>query len=450
MSYVSATPLAAYATHERPTLSRRLATGERLPPALLTMPTFGGTLAAVRALGRYGVSVTVAGSEFLAPARWSRHARRFRHCPPVRDTGAFLDWLVRFGEREPGAFLYPASDDLAWLFASHQAQLQKHFLLFQPPVGTLVRLLDKKKLYAACDEVGLATMPTWFPQDAAAVQQVLGELPLPLVVKPRTQVLLSTGNHGHLVERREDVVPAYADWLRRDRYLPGLLKDFGDVTSPMLQAFRRNATHAVYSLSGFVHRDGQLLGARAARKLLQRPRRVGVGLCFEDAPVELGLLDRVVQLCRRTGYHGVFEVEFILDGDEYRLIDFNPRFYGQMHFENARALPLPLFAYLAALGDEAGLAALAEEARAHDSRGSVYCFRFAHHLLLTLRRLAGTSSAAETARWRRWGRDNRARMVDASADTDDWLPGIVHASAEVWNAARHARGYLRHSILEPD
>jgi D-aspartate ligase len=429
---------------------RRPTGSAALPPALLTMPTFGGTLAAVRALGARGIPVTVAGSEFLAPARWSRYAQRFVHCPSPRNLGRFLDWLLAFGKRQPGHFLYPASDDLAWLFARHQEELSKHFLLFQPPVSTVVRLLDKKRLHAACAQVGLATMPTWFPQSVEDVERVLPELQMPLVIKPRTQVMLSTGNHGRLIEERSDVVRRYTEWLVRDRYRPGLEKDFGDVTSPMLQAFDMRAAVGVYSLSGFIHRDGQLLGARAALKVLQRPRRVGVGLCFEDTPVEMDLLERVVALCREVGYFGVFEVEFVPDGDLHRLIDFNPRFYGQMHFESARALPLPVFAYLAAIGDEAALATLTEEARGHDTAGSAYCFQFGHQMLLTLRRLAGTTSAEESARWKVWSARNRERMVDASADAEDWLPGYVHATAELWSAARYARGYVKNCVLDPN
>ena len=431
-------------------MSRRPASSTAFPPALLTMPTFGGTLAAVRALGARGIPVTVAGSEFLAPARWSRYAQRFVRCPSTRNLDRFLDWLLAFGEREPGHFLYPASDDLAWLFASHAEELKKHFLLFQPPVATLVSLLDKKRLHAACASVGLATMPTWFPTGIEDVERLLPQLQMPLVIKPRTQVHLSTSNKGRLIEDRGDVVRRYREWLKRHLYRPGLEKDFGDVSLPMLQAFDMGAQLGVYSLSGFVHRDGRLLGARAALKVLQRPRRVGVGLCFEDAPVELDLLDRVVALCREVGYFGVFEVEFVLDGDQHRLIDFNPRFYGQMHFESARALPLPVFAYLAAIGDEAALATLSEEAHGHDTAGSAYCFQFGHQMLLTLRRLAGTSSAAESERWKVWNVRNRERMVDASADAEDWLPGVVHATAELWRAARYARGYVRDSVFDPD
>ena len=52
----------------------------------------------------------------------------------------------------------------------------------------------------------------------------------------------------------------------------------------------------------------------------------------------------------RIGYFGVFEAEFIRLGDERLLIDFNPRFFGQMGFDVARGLPIVGLAYEAALG----------------------------------------------------------------------------------------------------
>jgi len=412
------------------------------------MPTYGGTLAAVRALGGRGVQVTVAGSEILAPARWSRSAHRFERAPSPREPERFLGWLLEFGRRAPGHFLYPTSDDLAWFLARHAPALRRDFLLFQPPVQTVVRLLDKKRLHAACGEVGLRTLPTWFPETTDEVARLAPSLPRPLLIKPRTQVFLRTENHGQLVEAGDDLPALHHRWLQRDRYLPGVEEDFGPLRSPMLQEFRTTEEGGVYSVSGFIDRDGTLLGARASRKVLQRPLRVGIGLCFEDAPPKPALLHGLVSLCRRVGYFGVFEAEFIRSGGEHHLIDFNPRFYGQMHFECARGLPLPVFAYLAAQGDHAGLRALSEEAARFDARGYRYAFRFGHRLLFALRRLAGTASAEESARWSRWLSEDPERLVDASADPTDRAPGRVHALAELWAATRHVRGYLRGSVLD--
>jgi hypothetical protein len=137
-----------------------------------------------------------------------------------------------------------------------------------------------------------------------------------------------------------------------------------------------------------------------------------------------------------VGHFGVFEVEFLFEGERRTAIDFNARFYGQMGFELRRGLPLPLFAWLGACGEERELRerVLAAAASA-DGPGAIYCHRVVFELLLLERRLARGAAAAETERWRRWYAENRAGAVDASADSVDWLPGWVHTAAELRAAA---------------
>jgi len=359
-----------------------------------------------------------------------------------------LDWLVAFGRNNPVHFLYPTSDDLAWLLARNARTLSKHFLLFQPPVETVVSVLDKRRLHHACGEVGISTVPTWFPKSLEDVVTLAPALPRPLAIKPRTQVFLASQNKGSLVQPADDLAAVYRRWMERNRYLPGLEEDFGPIAAPMLQEFWSTEIEGVYSISGFVDRDGTLLGARASRKLLQRPRLFGVGICFEESSVDADVLESVVALCRRVGYFGVFEAEFLLSGGVHHLIDFNPRFYGQMHFECARGLPLPVFAYLAATGDRVGLRALADSAAGFDSRGYRYAFRFGHRFHLGLRRLAGTTSAEEAARWSGWMEAEGGRLVDPSLHPGDSAPGRVQALAEVWGALRHPRAYLRGWVLD--
>src|SRR5262249_34632849 len=214
------------------------------------MPTYGGTLPAVRDLGSHGVPVTVAGAEWLAPSRWSRRAARTLHSPPPRQERAFVDWLLAFGEESPGHFLYPTSDDLVWVLARHAPALKRSFLLLQPPLETVVTLLDKKRLHAACASAGLATLPTWFPESVEDVLRLAPELPRPLLIKPRPQVFLASENHGRTVQDGDALVAIYRGWLERDRYLPGVEEDFGLLATPMLQAFAPNSA-GVYSLSGF-------------------------------------------------------------------------------------------------------------------------------------------------------------------------------------------------------
>lgn len=409
------------------------------------MPGYMGTLAAVRALGSRGVCVTVAGDGLLAPARWSRYTKKFLACPSSREPAQLIEWLFNFGDRHPGYFLYPTSDDLIWLFAQHEKELRARFRLYQPAVESQLRLLDKKQLYEVCLKARVDTVESWFPNGDDQLQKLAPTLPYPMLLKPRTQAQLSSWNKGAMAWNRAELVEKYRWCTRRDGYPAEMHRALGEhLSEPIIQRYSERAVDGIYSLAGFVDESCELLGARASVKVLQRPRRIGTGLCFESAKVIPSVSEAVVRLCKEAGYFGVFEAEFIVEGDRHMLIDFNPRFYGQMEFEHSRGLPLAYLALLGAMGEREEMRAVAAEAkRASQDEGFVYCHHVYFEMLLALRRGVGSITAAERQRWRDWYRAHEGRAVDASASTTDPKPGVIHTAAELKGALRHPAGFLR-------
>jgi predicted ATP-grasp superfamily ATP-dependent carboligase len=420
-------------------------------PFLLTNPGHGGTLAAARCLGQHGVPITVAGSELLSPTRWSRFVARRVSCPPVHDTERFVAWLMEFGEREPGHVLYPTCDDLAWIVARHAGELGKRYRLYQPAAGAVLSLLDKKALHALCAELAIPTLPTAFPASARDVAGAARAVAFPLLLKPRTQIQLLSHGKGILVEAPERLDRALAEFLRYHAYRPAMSAVIPGVERPMLQAYRAGAATNIYSLAGFIDRDTGAIAVRASHKIRQRPRRLGVGLCFEERPVRAELVEGLARLCRAVGYFGVFEAEYVPDGDGHRLIDFNPRFYGQMGFEVARALPMAYLAWLGAVGRGARLAEELARAQAwQSSRSWAYCDGFFLDLMLSAQRLSGRTPRAEAERWRAWRRQHRrdSTLVDAVRWPGDAAPGVAAAVRELVRAVRHPREFLRRTILD--
>ncbi|WP_434385326.1 carbamoyl-phosphate synthase [Melittangium boletus] len=425
-----------------------MTTPERAP-MLLTMADYYGTLAAARSLGRLGIPITIAESKLLAPARWSRYVTRRVECPDVGDSDAFLEWLLRFGQKNPGHVLYPTSDDMAWLFALHRDELAPHFRMYQPPVDAIYGLLNKQRLHDLCKDVGLDTPETWFPEDEAGLERVAAEARFPVLLKPQTQILFESHVKGSQVERASELLPRHREFLEKNRYGRKLLAYDARANRPMVQAFHAEAAQNIFSLSGFVDRTGELFVARGALKVLQRPRKLGIGLCFEEVPVDVELAEKVRQLCKRLGYFGTFEVEFIRAGGRQLLIDFNPRFYSQMGFDIARGMPLPLFVYEAACGHEAQLAEVARAALAWKGGGQyIYCHRGIFELLLRAQGLSGRLSSNEVTHWREWYARNRERAVDAVMDPGDWVPWMVDVAMHLRSYARHPKGFIRTMVLD--
>jgi len=421
------------------------------PAFLLTSPTYDGTLAAARCLSQLGIPVTMAGDrlDFSAPARWSKYVTRWESAPAAIHPDQLVQWLLAFGRRNPGHVLYPTSDDLAWLFAQYAGELGEHYYLYQPPAASLLKLLDKRALKSSCDELGIPTPPTLFPESVGDALQGAERLGYPVLLKPRTQVLQRGGDKGHVVRNGAQLQFLYEKLIATAAHEPLIRQHIPGVHQPMLQGYREVAAERVYSLSGFLSHDGQLV-ARAARKVLQRPRRVGVGICFEAAPVDEQALNDVLRLCHAVGYYGVFEVEFLRHDGQLELIDFNPRFYGQLAFDIGRELRLPHLVWLAAQRRSVELQQELARAQAwQGGDGLVYCNRFTFGLMLALQGLSGRMTAAEVVRWREWlsRSQSQAGAIDAMYSPSDVAPSVVSAFRELSRAFRHPRAFYRQVIV---
>jgi D-aspartate ligase len=419
------------------------------PPILLCDATFSGTLAAVRSLGRAGTPVVVVGSVPIAPAFLSRYATRHFRCPPVTDAAEFLEWLLRFGDREGRHVLYPTSDEVVYLLAAHREQLSKCFALYQPDLRTMLRVLDKKKLYEAAGEVGLDAPRTWFPESSRDVETAGREAGTLLMIKPRTQAFLQPHHKGEVGPRDPVLLQeVYDRFCLESSYADPVASHMPELTHPMLQQFYPQAAESIYSVTGFRDRTGTNLALLGSIKVLQRPRSIGIGLCFESAPLPEGLFHRVSQFLDRIGYYGIFELEFVRDGDRLLLIDMNPRFYHQLALDVARGLDLPRLAYAAAIEDQAEVAQLVALSPTGEGAAHSFCNGIGLRVLVGAQKLFGTMSQAEAVRWREWTRDGRRTLVDSADAADDRAPFVAEVLGQVYGFLRHPRSFVRRIALD--
>jgi D-aspartate ligase len=417
-------------------------------PVLLSAADSLGTLAAVRCLGRRGVRVSVADTRRLAPALWSRHTTCAVRCPPVGRVGALVDWLVGFGRDHPGHVLYPCSDDLAWIYARHADRLSSHFRLWQPPLAVMERLLSKRLLAQAAQEAGLSVPRTFWAAREEDLGPIAAEARFPLLIKPQTQVLFEPHMKGRLVRNQEELIRAWRSFREAAHHAPELAAVQPDVSLPILQAYSASSSRGVYTMTGFVDETGELFVAAASRKVLQWPRLLGVGICFEEASLLPEVAAKVRALCREVGYFGAFEVEFLEDDGAHALIDFNPRFYGEMALEVDRGLPLPWLVYLAALGRRDELRREVEQARAAANlTGRIYYHRTRFKAMLFLQRLSGAMSRDEVDRWLAWLAAHRGRVTDPVSDPEDRRPAYFDVAIAVAAYLRHPRAFLRQIVL---
>jgi predicted ATP-grasp superfamily ATP-dependent carboligase len=391
-----------------------------------------------------GFEVRLLSSERLGAAAWSRWVSHAHAAPPEGENQRFLSLLLDIGRSDPGQILLPTSDETAWLYAKNSAQLEEYFLLYQPSASVFGRVLNKNLLAAAASKAGVASLPHWVPGSIDELRVLATRLPYPILVKPRTHVHRIATNKGAVARSASELVELYRQYLAREK-----LRDIGgslrlDPARPILQQFVEVGSEGAHSVSGFIDRSRQLFVTRRSRKVFQRSRPVGVGVCYESLPPDVSLSNLARALCDELGYFGIFEVEFLPFNDGWVVIDFNARLYNQIGLDIERGLPLPLLACLGALDDQTELReAVAQALAVNGNQTMVLYDRFTLHAMLVAMYVTSRISREDFAYWRTWAKQNASHAIDVVAAKDDPMPGVIHALSETFRGVKAIRRFSR-------
>jgi predicted ATP-grasp superfamily ATP-dependent carboligase len=412
------------------------------PPALFATGSSGGTIAAVRLLGELGIKVGVISSQPFTAAAWSRRAARSYSAPPEKDSDRFLKRLLEIGASDPGQALLPTSDETAWLYTLHADQLKQRFRINQPSVESMRKILDKKLFADAAIKAGLIVLPSWEFHTFDELIALAPALPYPILVKPRTHVHRVRNDKGLVAHSSTELIELYQRFLNREKFSTEN-QHLPDANLPILQQFVDVPNEGVYSVSGFIDKTGELFVTRVATKIFQRSRPAGVGICFESRQPDPALSAAVYRLCRELDYSGIFEVEFLRFEGCWAAIDFNPRLFNQIGMDIHRGMPLPLFAYLNAIGDTRALGeAVAKAQAAGEDDPAVFYDHFTLRAILAAKTLTGRLSFKERARWRAWTKEHAGHSVDFAIDRKDRMPGVIHGLSEIYLGVRAFRRFL--------
>ncbi|MBC7841763.1 MAG: hypothetical protein H7099_05610 [Gemmatimonadaceae bacterium] len=335
---------------------------------------------------------------------------------------------------------------MAWRIACSQELFREHFQLHQPETQASIGLLDKKQLYAHAEACGVPYPRTYAPTSSSDVRDIADTLDkaggLPVIVKPRTQAG-GQKSKGEVATTPKELIWSVDQFRQPGRYSAEFLRDApADIEWPLIQQFMPEAAGNTYSLSGFIDQAGSVVTARASTKVFQIPVQIGIGVAFEGRALRSTQLEAIESIARASGYFGVFEAEFIhsVDGTLY-LMDFNPRYYGQMSFEMSRGMRLPSIAFAAATGSATVvkelLAHSQKSLRSTDASQQRFCDRFLFRTLLRTQYLNRRLDAEVRDRWLQWMQTGE--VSDFLVSDDDPAPTIVDRSTR-W------RAWLRHPL----
>ena len=145
------------------------------------------SLAAVRALGKKRVRVTVGESTRLATAFFSRYCDRAVVYPsPFRRPSAFVDFLFEELSRHPYRMLLPMEDETLDLISKHHSGLSRWTYLPIVSSDKLKTARSKDKVLQIAEKLGIPIPKTWFLEDISRLDHLRKGLSYPVVVKPKT------------------------------------------------------------------------------------------------------------------------------------------------------------------------------------------------------------------------------------------------------------------------
>jgi predicted ATP-grasp superfamily ATP-dependent carboligase/protein-tyrosine-phosphatase len=283
-------------------------------------------LAIARSLGRRGVEVHAAPSDFSSPALRSRYIAAAHRLPPypldpLRWQSALAGLIDGFGFR----FVVPTSDSGLFMLRHHKAALG----------GERVGIANSEALEIFCDKAttralaeahGVPVAKGLLLSGGESAGEVAASLGLPLLLKPRTSYRL-----GDIATKRSAIVVRDSGALEREL-------SSGEWQGSVAERFFAGVGVGVSVLG----RRGKLVFAYQHRRL-RESNETGASTRRVSEPVDPALLADVEPLAAAVRLDGVAMFEFRVDRSRGRhvLLEVNPRFWGSVPLAVAAGADFP-------------------------------------------------------------------------------------------------------------
>ena len=301
---------------------------------LVTDAQSRGGLSTVRSLGSKGIRVAAADIDRISIGFFSRYCARRLHYPdPAHDANGYCAAIINELGRHRYDLVMPLFEGTMFPLARRRREVEA---LARFPFLDYDRLAaggDKAQAVEVAHSCGLRTPVTFEIEQESDVERSLAQLPLPVIVRPRT----SAGSKGlHRVEHA-DKVWTTCEQVRR-YFGPVIIQEYipwGGFT---------------YDVDILMNRDSLPRAAVVCKRIRTFPAMAG--------PTALGqavhwpeLADMAVSLLQRMHWAGPAEVEFRVDPRDNSpvFMEVNPRFWGSLHTGIVAGVDFPYLFYRMAL-----------------------------------------------------------------------------------------------------
>jgi predicted ATP-grasp superfamily ATP-dependent carboligase/protein-tyrosine-phosphatase len=294
----------------------------------------GSSLAIVRSLGRFGVTVDAGERRRRFLASYSRYlADALTYPDPLIDPMGFMRALEDRTKAVHYDLVIPVTEDTVQPLAKARDRIERHAKLAIAPNDALEIMTDKVKTFELAKSLGVPVPESRTFTAIDAVEAAARGLRFPVVVKPARSI--TNGDRS----KRTKLSVGYAHDEHTLRRLAEVAIEKGGAV--VLQEYFRGTGVGLEVLAD----RGEIVYAFQHRRLHELPLTGGGSCLRESVPVEPMLLEHAQKLIGATGWHGVAMVEFKLDEatKDSRLMEVNGRFWGSLPLAVAAGADFPRF-----------------------------------------------------------------------------------------------------------
>jgi predicted ATP-grasp superfamily ATP-dependent carboligase/protein-tyrosine-phosphatase len=368
-------------------------------------------LAIARSLGRRGVEVHAAPSDFSSPALKSRYIAAAHRLPPYPlDPKAWESALARliadYGFRK----VVPTSDSGLFMLRHHADTLGRDRIGIANEAALEI-FSDKANTRALAERHGVEVARGRLLGGGEKAEALAEELGLPLVLKPRASYAL-----GDIATKRSARV--VRDPAELDRQLRSGLWD-----GCVAESFFPGVGVGLSVLAN----EGRILFAYQHRRLYESSE-TGASTKRVSEPADPALLAAAQPLAAAARLDGVAMFEFRVDRGSGRhvLLEVNPRFWGSLPLAVAAGADFPALWWDLALHDRGGRGSYRPGVRKADLTGEFDRVVDAFEESSGLKRLQAAAAGLATA----------VMLLRARATADSWAPD----DPEPWAEERRTLG----------
>lgn len=292
-------------------------------------------LALVRSLGRRGVSITVGEDGHPCLASVSKYCRnRFTYISPSKGPRPFIDSILSELRQDKYSMIFPMTDITCYLVSEFRDEISKYTQVPMVDRDTFARASEKLEVIETCKGLGLAVPQTWILRERADLDNIIAELPFPVVIKPRrsrylidNRWILTGVDYAFSAEELRRKIDIYDSRLP----LPLIQERIIGQGAGAFAIFNRGEPKAIFS----------------HKRIREKPPSGGVSVLCESAPVSPLMRDYSIKLLKALGWHGVAMVEFKIDSRDNapKIMEINGRFWGSLQLAINAGVDFPYMLY---------------------------------------------------------------------------------------------------------